>query len=377
MRSWGEPPWRRVEVPSCPLADAAPDAAIIGGGLTGASAAYHLARAGMRVVLLEAARIGDGASGRTGGIVLEGTARGIMKGASRCVPFLAQLVNEANIECDLRLPGCWEIEHADGAEIAAREEAEAERTELPWKDNGVGIRIARTVAGGTIDPMALLCGLVRAAARAGAVVHEHAAVRRIVAGPNPVLELGGATIRPRYVIVAANAWTSALVPGVRQVQSALTFACATDPLSAAVIEQIGLRRGMPFYTIDTPYLWGRLMADGGIVFGAGLAWGPPDQLEHLDLETRDAAAAMTRLEARVRRLNPALSTVRIPWRWAGPIGIPRGMVPLVGRLPEAPAVLLAGGYAGHGVALSVWMGRLLARAIVEGEALPSWGALAP
>ncbi len=377
MRSWGEPPWLRVEIPARPLTDSAPEAAIIGGGLTGASAACHLARAGMRPVLLEAARVGDGASGRTGGIVLEGTARGILKGAGRCVPFLAQLVSEANIECDLRLPGCWEIEHGDGAKAAPANEPAAERGALPWKDDGAGIRVARTVEGGTVDPMALLCGLMRAAADAGAIVCEHAPVRRIVAGANPALELDGATIRPRYVIVAANAWSSALLPGIREVQSALTFACATAPLDSRTIDEIGLGAGMPFYTIDTPYLWGRLMADGGVIFGAGLAWGAAEQLEMLDLAAADAALALARLEARVHRLHPALANVRIAWRWAGPIGIPRGMVPLVGRLPDAPAVLLAGGYAGHGVALSVWMGRMLARAIVEGEALPAWGALAP
>jgi gamma-glutamylputrescine oxidase len=365
MRSWGEPPWRRAEIRSRPAEDSAPEVAIIGGGLTGACAAYYLARSGKRAVLLEAARLGDGASGRTGGIVLEGTARGILKGTGRCVPLLEQLVREANIDCDLRLPGCWEIEHSDDAEGHA----------LPWKDDGAGIRIARTVAGGTVDPMALLCGLVRAAADAGAIVHEHAAVRRIVVAPQPVLELDGAVIRPRHVIVAVNAWTSALLPAVRRVQSALTFACATAPLDAAATEEIGLGPGLPFYTLDTPYLWGRRVPDGGVIFGSGLSYGPPEQLEHLDLETAEAAAALARLEARVRKLHPALKNVRIAYRWAGPIAIPQGMVPLVGRLPGAPAILFAGGYAGHGVALSVWMGRALARAIIEGETLPAWGAV--
>lgn len=321
----------------------------------------------MRPVLLEATRVGDGASGRTGGIVLEGTARGVLKGTGRCVPFLEELVRETNIDCDLRLPGCWEIEHND---------AEADGA-LPWKDNGAAIRIARTVAGGTVDPMALLGGLVRAAAGAGAVIHEHAAVRRIAVGPQPVLELDHATIRPRHAIVAVNAWSAALLPGLRPLQSALTFACATAPLDAATIEAIGLAPGFPFYTIDTPYLWGRRMAGERVIFGSGLAYASPEQLDHLDLAAADAAAALARLEGRVRKLNPALRNVRVDYRWGGPIAFAQGMVPLVGRLPGAPAILLAGGYAGHGVALSVWMGGALARAIVEGEALPPWGAVGP
>ena len=66
---------------------------------------------GIRAVLFEAGLIGDGASGRTGGLVLEGTAAGILDQVDACVPGLRRLVDEAEIDCDLVLPGCWEIEH--------------------------------------------------------------------------------------------------------------------------------------------------------------------------------------------------------------------------------------------------------------------------
>ena len=363
MRSWGEPPWSRTEVPVRPLEDSTPEVAIIGGGLTGVSAAYHLARRGVRAVLLEAGRLGDGASGRTGGIVLEGTARGILDGADRCGPALEELVSEARIGCDLKLPGCWEIEHQSGADGEM----------LPWKDDGVDIRVARTVVGGTVDPMALLTGLARAATEAGAIVHERAEVRRLAAGPHPVLELAGATVRPRAVIVAVNAWTSALLPKVRRVRSALTFACATAPLDDSVIADIGLGPGIPFYTLDVPYLWGRVVRGGQVIFGAGLSFGAPRQLERLAVDAGEPREVLAHLEARVRGLHRALREVPITHRWAGPIAIPQDMAPLVGRLPGAPALLIAGGYSGHGVALSVWMGRLLACAISDGEPLPPWG----
>src|SRR5690242_6565582 len=95
------------------------DVAVVGGGLTGMSAAFHLARGGLKVVVFEAARVGDGASGRTGGIVLEGTATGIRPGAEDCVPSLARLVDGLDIDCDLHLPGCWEIEHQRGNGVSA------------------------------------------------------------------------------------------------------------------------------------------------------------------------------------------------------------------------------------------------------------------
>jgi glycine/D-amino acid oxidase-like deaminating enzyme len=190
-----------------------------------------------------------------------------------------------------------------------------------------------------------------------------------------VLELEGAVIRPRFVVVAVNAWTSHLLPSVRQVESALTFACATEPLSDSTLHDVGLGPAIPFYTVDTPYLWGRQTEDGRMIFGAGLTYRTPEQLEQLGLDAAEPAAALARLEARVRRLHPALSDVRVTHRWAGPIAIPQGGMPLIGSLPRAPAILVAGGYAGHGVALSVWMGRSLAHGIVEGEPFPAWGAV--
>ena len=365
QRRWGEAPWRGEEVPTRPLESSVPDVAVVGGGFTGASTAYQLARRGLQVVLLEADRIGNGASGRTGGLVLEGTARGIREGVEACVPGLERVVRKARIDCKLRVDGCWEIAHR-----AARNEGSA----LPWRDGGSPISVANTVAGGTVEPMALLTGLARAAAGAGAVIHEHARVSRIVPGERAVVEVDGVDIRARLVVVALNAWTTALLPAVRPMQSALTIACATMVLEPQQLQEIGLAGGIPFYTIDTPYLWGRLVGDGRIVFGAGLAFGSPDELESLDLDVPEVRSQFTRLENRVRRLNPALKHVDFSARWAGPIAFTDDMRPILGRLPDAPQIFVAGAYAGHGVALSVKAGELIALAIAEDRPLPGWGS---
>jgi glycine/D-amino acid oxidase-like deaminating enzyme len=114
-RRWGETPWLRAEGLPRGNNTAPCDIAIVGGGLTGASTAYHLAKRGIRSTIFEAARIGDGASGRTGGIVLEGTAAGVLEEVDSCVAELEALVGEERIDCDLSLPGCWEIEHRASA----------------------------------------------------------------------------------------------------------------------------------------------------------------------------------------------------------------------------------------------------------------------
>src|SRR5215831_6877091 len=169
---WGRPPWRVDAVPpAMPLA-ARCDVAVVGGGFTGLSAAYHLARRGLRVVLLEASRLGAGASGRTGGIVLEGTAVGPLERVEHCLDALAAVVARERIDCDLRLRGCWELAHR--AEPGVRRRL--------WRDGDAWLCVVDTVLGGTVDPGALVAGLGRAARAAGASLHEDTAVMAIEPG---------------------------------------------------------------------------------------------------------------------------------------------------------------------------------------------------
>src|SRR5579872_3756071 len=142
---WGAPPWpRSAELPSSPDVSPSrkPDVAIIGAGLTGASTALHLARKAIGAVVYEAGLIADGASGRTGGLVLESTAAGPLDEVNACVPGLERIVAEERIDCDLFLPGCWEIEHHQAVP----------QKMLPWTDAGRPVCIARDVAGGTVQP---------------------------------------------------------------------------------------------------------------------------------------------------------------------------------------------------------------------------------
>src|SRR5271170_5264692 len=131
-RAWGEIPWHDQPYrprTGGPIGEA--DVVIIGGGFTGLSAAYHLAKRGAAITLLEAETFGSGASARTGGLVLEGTAAGVRPGADDCVPFLERLVAEHHLECGLELPGCWLIGHTDSGSPKA----------LPWQDNDQSIYV--------------------------------------------------------------------------------------------------------------------------------------------------------------------------------------------------------------------------------------------
>ncbi|HEY1850197.1 MAG TPA: FAD-binding oxidoreductase [Candidatus Binataceae bacterium] len=366
-RRWGETPWRRTTelVPSAGMPSGPPpEVAIIGGGLTGASTAYHLARRGIRATVFEAVRIGDGASGRTGGLVLEGTAAGILDEVDSCVPGLEALVAEERIDCDLSLPGCWEIEH----------QSSGNERKLPWNDSGQSIFIVKTVKGGTVEPAALVSGIARAAVSRGAIVLEARSVQKITVEPQLAIESDGETIHPGFIVLALNAWTGPFLTNSSGIRSSLTFACATEPLPPSTLEAIGLAENIPFYTTDYPYLWGRTIADGRVIFGSQLVFGSPAELEELDVSAGQPGAALEALEQRVRQLHPRLQQVSFSASWAGPIAFRENAIPLITHHPSSSRIMVAGAYAGHGVALSVRMGQLLARSIAAGTPLPAWGS---
>lgn len=363
---WGCPPWRIVGIAaSSPPPDSC-DVAILGAGLTGLAAAIALARRGLRVAVLEARRVGAGASGRTGGIVLEGTATGPLPGVEDCVPGFEARVRELGIDCGLSLVGCREIAHRKPTG----------RETLRWRDEGRDLVDVGLVRGGTVDPGALLEGLARAALREGATLHEGVRVVALEAGRPCRVGLVDGELRAEAVLVAVNAYTATLLPELRaSVRTAVALAMSTAPVAEEARAACGLADCVPFYTVDLPYLWGQCRPDGRLVIGSGLVFAEPEELDGVNVESGDAGAMLARLEARVRGLHPALSQIHVECRWGGPIAIPVGRGPLLGRLPSADRVVVAGGYAGHGIALAVRCGEMAAAALAEDRALPEWGRL--
>ena len=361
-REWGDPPWSvGLALPRTPL-PARVEFAVVGAGFAGLSAALALAREGATVEVFEAGRLGDGASGRTGGIALEGTAEGPREGVEHCLEGLAELVQRHAIECDLALGGCWELRHAPAAEAAA------ERRGWPDLDAGALVVDAR-VPGGSLDPGALVAGLASAAQRAGVVLREESRVDACEPGAPHGLHLRGARVEAQHVLLAIDALPPTLVR-LEGIRPALTFALATEPLPLAVLAEIGLG-ATPFYTVDLPYLWGRATRDGRLVIGAGLAFDAEGDLERVSVARADVRETLARMERRVRGLHPALARAGITHRWGGPIAFRSGP-PVLAEL--AKGLLAAGAYAGHGVALALRTGQLVADHLLGRGALPSWGA---
>ncbi len=362
---WGAPPWTVDFRPAqCALPDHV-DFAIVGGGFSGLSAAAWLRRLapGRSVLVLESAALGDGASGRTGGMALAETAAGPLPGLGDVLAGYKKILRALRIDAGIELPGVWELGRSTSAK----------RSPIAWNDSG-DLKVVRLVSGGTVDPGRVLTGLARAAEKAGAQIVENAEVRALDFSNPPRLhirrKLHGRIqhkeIRAEQVLLATNASSRKLSGLQPAAVPRLTFALATAPLSAAQLKAIGLSSRRPFYTIDFPYLWGRLLDSNGVIFGAGLV------PAYVGAPSRFPIGARSRLESRVRNLHPALASVRITHRWGGPILLTEKMRPIFRRHPRSKQVVVLAGYNGHGVALSVYLGKWAAEALLARRSLPSW-----
>lgn len=362
MSPWGLAPWRiTVTPPPIPVPRHA-RVVIVGGGVTGLSTLWHLARRGFAPLLLEASRLGHGASGRTGGLVLEGTAWGPLPGADRVLETLAETIANLPADCRLRLDGCDLLVHANPAPDRLRR----------WYDEGRPLCLASRESGGMVDAGALLEALACNALACGARIREATPALAVDSGR---IATPAGTIRAERIVVTVNAWLNRLLPGTPAYDTFLTPAVATVPLGPGEIERLDLAHGRPFYTLDRPFLWGRLLPDRRLVFGAGLLPTPCGRPEDVDLRDAAVARELVALERRVRSLHPVLESVAIDTRWVGPIAFPRRPAPLLGTDPTRPGVLVAAGCGGHGLALGVHLGRLLASTIADGSPLPAWGEL--
>ncbi len=385
---WGAPPWT---VDFRPAPHALPDHvdfAVIGGGFTGLSAAAWLRRLapGRSVVVLESSSLGEGASGRTGGMALAETAAGKLPGLGDVLAGYKNILRALRIDSRLTHPGAWELGRSGAAK----------HSPICWSDSGE-LRVVRRVAGGTVDPGKVLAGLARAAENTGAQIVERAEVRALDFS-NPLRlrvrrdlreRIYEKEIRAEEVLLATNA-LSLEISGLRAATvPKLTFALATAPLSAAQLKAVGLSSRRPFYTIDFPYLWGRLLESNGVIFGAGLVpayVGAPSRfplgdrsiknaahdLRRYDVRRGQAADRLCSLESRVRHLHPALENLRITHRWGGPILLTEKMRPIFRCHPRSKHVIVLAGYNGHGVALSVYLGQWAAQALLARRPLPEW-----
>jgi glycine/D-amino acid oxidase-like deaminating enzyme len=364
---WGQPPWviDFNPIPS-PLPEEI-DVAVVGGGFTGLAAAAWLRYLDpqLRIAVFESNKIGSGSSGQTGGLALAETAAGDLPGLGDVLAGLSSILCELEVSADLALPGVFELNRTGGGSL---------HSPISWNDSG-SLRIAQEVPGGTLNPGKLVGGLARAAAQRGALILEHTRVENIAFKESTLISVSGKQVRARHVLIATNAQSLELSNLVGETQPKFTLALATEPLTDAQLAALGLASGKPFYTIDLPYLWGRLLDGNRVIFGSGLVhlsdW---RQLLTLDVTTAEPAELLAQLGGRVRSLHSVLERVRFTHRWGGPILISEQWRPVFRHHPRSPRTIVLGAYSGHGVALSVYLGCWAAEALLGRRTLPTWNS---
>ncbi len=371
--------------------DTQADVAIIGGGATGLSAALHLAQQGASVVLLEAGRIGHGASGRNGGQIIPGLRLGAADlvarfGAERggalfhlalsARDLVVDLVARHGIDCDLALTGhlLTAVRPRDLDDFAREAEAAARLgyDGLSVLDATAGqAAVASPSHGGLLDAggghfhtLNYTLGLARAAAAAGARPHEHSAVTRLErrAG-GVVLHTAAGRVTAAQAIMAGDALLGQLNARVHsRIMPVANYIVTTDVLpdgGAALIpgnQAVSDSRFVVNYFRRTP--------DGRLMFGGGERYSP-----------RPPADMAQFVRPFLERSFPMLAGIGIAQAWGGLVSITRSRLPDIGR--DGP-LLWAHGYSGQGAVLSTLGGALLAEAALGDETrFTQFAAVAP
>jgi gamma-glutamylputrescine oxidase len=354
------------------------DVAIIGGGYTGLQAAYNLAKAGVSVVLIEACRFGDGASGRNGGQLGTGQrswpeeleeqigftrSKALFDLAEGAKKHLLDFATEHQIDIDFMAgqmnvahkPG-YERDYRDNAEIAATrydypharfmDKAETQER-LGSKRYFCGVRDTGT---GHIHPLKLLIGLARAAANAGAEVYEMTKATAIRQGGGKVtIDTPRGQITADKALIACNGYIGNLEPiTASHVMPLRSFIGATAPLTDHP-EVISGGEAVADSRFVVRYF--RKSVDGRLLFGGREAYtadNPRDISEHI--------------RRQIAEIYPALDKVEITHAWGGSVGITVPRQPFVREV--MPGVTSIGGYSGHGVMLANYCGKLYAETVI-------------
>jgi gamma-glutamylputrescine oxidase len=357
------------------------DVCVVGGGYTGLSAALHLAERGLSVVLLEAHRMGFGASGRNGGQVGSGQRQDqvwlektVGREAARRLWDMAQDAKALVRDLIARhaMPVAWNpgIAHACWSDAEVREThlyAEKLRRDYGYEEiqpldrEGIRRLIPSPVyKGGEVDrgaghihPLNFALGLAKAAAAAGAQLYEQSEVLRIAPGARPVVHTAAGSVTCDHLILAGNGYLGGLEPQIAaKVMPINNFILATEPLGDRAHEVLAENVAVH----DTKFVvnYWRLSEDGRLLFGGGESYGYrfPDIVK---------TVSKPMLE-----VYPHLRGVKIDYAWGGTLAITLNRMPCFARV--RPNVLSASGYSGHGVALATLAGKLLAEATASQSA---------
>lgn len=353
------------------------DVVVIGGGFTGLSAAAHLAKAGVDVVLIEAHRFGDGASGRNGGQLGTGQrawaeeteaelgfarAKALFDLAEEAKAHLLGFAEGHGIDIEF-MPGQMSVAHKpryvkdyrNHAEVMAGRFGYPNISFMDAKETAERVGSTRFFGGirdtgtGHINPLKLVVGTAKVAAAAGAQLFENTKATGISAANGRVtVTTPAGTVTADKALVAVNAYGGDLEPvSAAHVMPIGSFIGATPPLGPDSPVLPGLES-----VDDSRFVvrYFRRDKEGRLLFGGREIYAPGDP--------QDISVHIRR---QIAEIYPALKDVEITHAWGGYVGITLPRTPFVREV--MPNVISAGGYSGHGVMLSNFVGKLYAETV--------------
>jgi glycine/D-amino acid oxidase-like deaminating enzyme len=357
------------------------DIAIIGGGITGLSSAYHLKQRypQKHIVLIEGQAVGFGASGRNSGFISQEYhgwyERFEQKGAAAVEPYtryaergyqlLVQAIREQAIACDLQERGALLLAK-NATEAHALEEHESaysqtDRSVQLWKGAELATRIQTDFypAGlflphwSLLHPGKLMRGLKTSVERLGVVVYEQTPVQRIRQGKTVDLDCGVGQVKAATVILATNAYT----PKLGFMQSTLMplhlFVVVTQPLEMAEIEQGGWNAVPGRFELDRSHTV-RLTPDGRLLIRGGARYYYDNGITY-----KEVPQAYQSLCQRLRLRYPRLKEIGEAYAWSGMMAFTRAFTPLFGRMGKEKNILYSVGYNGFGLVNGFYGGKLV------------------
>ncbi|MDQ0828988.1 glycine/D-amino acid oxidase-like deaminating enzyme [Streptomyces achromogenes] len=355
------------------------DVVVIGGGLTGLSTAYHAARKGARVVLVEKDKVGSGASGRNGSMCTQGITIGVGEARKRfgqerarelydafreAVDVVEELTRTEKIDCDFnragRLGVAFKPQHFESMKVTQRDLADNfdHETQLLTRSELKAELGSDYYHGALLDPLSAALhvgkyvhGLAEAAERAGAQIHERNAatgLTRLPGGGFLVETLHG-TIRAKQVMAATDAYTDKALPWFRKrLINVGSFIIVTEPLGEARAKELIPNARLVVDSKNVGHYL-RLTPDNRLAFGGRARFAPSNPAS--DVRSGDI------LKQEMTEIFPQLEGVRVDYVWGGMVGFSWDRLPHAG---EVNGLYYSMGYCGHGVQMATYMGRAVA-----------------